>query len=128
MPKILIVEDDSEAREMLAAILKCAGYGVITAENGLDALSRACSEGPALILTDLEMPDVGGIEMICRLRSDETQLGGVPIIAMSAYASPLELAPIVGASESLLKPFSIQALLARIEQLLSPATVQPTAR
>lgn len=120
MPKILIVEDDPEAREMLATLLKCAGYGVITAENGLEALDCAAREGPALIITDLSMPEVDGIEMIGRFRSEGTQLSGVPIIAVSAHGrAPLDLASVVGASASFPKPFEIEVLLARIEQLLS---------
>ena len=78
MPRILVVEDDPDAREMLAVLLKCAGYGVITAENALDALVRAAAEAPALIITDLERPGLNGVEMIGRLRADGTQLGGVP--------------------------------------------------
>jgi DNA-binding response OmpR family regulator len=122
MPRILVVEDNLEAREMLATLLRCAGYGVITAENGLEALDCAAREDPALIITDLDMPELDGIQMIGRFRSKETQLGGVPIIAVSAYGrASLDLASIAGASDSFGKPFAIEALLARIEQLLSCA-------
>jgi CheY-like chemotaxis protein len=120
MPRILVVEDNRDARNILATLLKCAGYGVITAANGLEALDCAARERPALIITDLDMPEVDGIEMIDRLRCDENQLARVPIIVVSALGRvPLDLASVAGASASFRKPFEMEALLARIEQLLS---------
>ncbi len=129
MPRILVVEDNPDLREMLTALLKSAGYGVITAENGQDAFVRAAAEAPALIITDLEMPELNGIDMIRRFRAEGAQLGGVPIIALSAYdGGLLDRASDAGASAWFRKPVQIDALFARIEELLGDRRGQPIAK
>jgi DNA-binding response OmpR family regulator len=82
--KILIVEDNTDARQMLAELLGMEGFGVITAENGRVGLEVAKAEHPAIIITDLNMPEGDGIQMIQDLRKSP-RMSDVAIIVMTGY-------------------------------------------
>ena len=70
MPKILVVDDEAEVRNVVATILKQAGYDVVEAEHGLIGYSKAQSENPDLVLLDLMMPVVDGFEVLRRLKKN----------------------------------------------------------
>jgi two-component system cell cycle response regulator DivK len=82
---VLLVDDSSDARAMYGEYLRFAGFRVVTADNGEEALAAAQAEWPAVILMDLAMPRMDGWEAIRRLRADPLT-AEIPIVALSAYA------------------------------------------
>jgi two-component system cell cycle response regulator DivK len=83
--KILVVEDNLDSRELVVKILKNRGYQIIEAEDGEDALEKAISERPHLILMDISIPKIDGYEVTKRLKSLE-DFKNVPIVALTAHA------------------------------------------
>jgi two-component system cell cycle response regulator DivK len=82
---VLLVDDSSDARAMYGEYLRFAGFRVVTADNGEEALAAAQAEWPAVILMDLAMPRMDGWEAIRRLRADPLT-AEIPIVALSAFA------------------------------------------
>ena len=116
--KILIVEDNPDSRESLATLLKLEGYTVYTADDGQEGLKLAALDCPDIIITDITMPNVDGIEMV-RILRDRPDCNRMPIIVMSAYGSgSLKTAAAAGADEVVAKPFSFDPFLKAIERLL----------
>lgn len=118
-PLILCVDDDDEVLEMLSGCLEAAGFSVLLASTGFDALALAYSRKPSLILLDLRLPDLPGEEICHRLRA-HSPTAKLPIIMLSVKADEedkvngLEL----GADDYVTKPYSEKVLLARIRALL----------
>ncbi len=111
-PLILVVEDDSSVRNLMATTLRAHGYRFIVAENAANALMQAASHAPDVMLLDLGLPDLDGVEVIRRIRS----WSQMPIIVISARSEERDKiqALDVGADDYLTKPFSVEELLARI--------------
>ena len=84
-PLVLVVDDSADARSVYAEYLEFAGFRVITAEDGEQAIAAATEEWPAVIIMDLAMPKVDGWEAIRRLRADPLT-AEIPIVALSAFA------------------------------------------
>jgi two-component system, chemotaxis family, chemotaxis protein CheY len=116
--KILIVEDDADSREMLAFLLSGRGFEVSCAEDGKDALELIENEPPGLIITDISMPVMDGIELIERLRQHpEWRL--IPVLVMSAFRSEIvNNAMQAGANASTVKPLEIDKLLQMVTHLI----------
>src|SRR5947207_9190244 len=105
MTKVLVVEDDSDARELMASILEQEQLDVVLAKDGIEGLERARAESPDLIITDISMPRLSGREMIRRLRATP-QHKHVPILAITAYGMDRAMEAIkAGASRALARPF-----------------------
>jgi two-component system, cell cycle response regulator DivK len=85
-PTVLLVEDDRDGRRMYAEWLSQAGFQVLEAHNGLQALERAFESPPDAIVTDLNIPGIDGFELTRRLRND-SRTRGVPILAVTGYAA-----------------------------------------
>jgi CheY-like chemotaxis protein len=116
--KLLIVEDNSTIRELFAAALGEAGFSVVLAGDGCAGLECARRERPDLIITDVEMPHLNGIEMIQRLRQDP-ELTGTPVVVLSAMqAGVLMQAAAAGASEVMQKPVQLLTLINIVKQIL----------
>ena len=116
---ILLVEDDPDSQEMLSLILTDEGFSVITAEDGQQALNLIACASPDLVITDIEMPNLDGIELIKRLRT-HPQCHHVPIVVMSAVDSGVVKDAIkAGANRATPKPMHLAVLLNVIKQLLS---------
>lgn len=117
--KILVVDDEPDAIELIGFNLKNAGYEVITAENGTDALKKARVFLPNLILLDLMIPEVDGLEVCKILRRDPTT-AGIPIIMVTAKAAELDriLGLELGANDYVTKPFSPRELVLRVKNIL----------
>lgn len=114
--KILIVDDEMDIRRFLRASLKLYYHQIIEAENGLQALERAYSQKPDLLILDLGLPDMDGIEVTRQIRS----MSGVPIIILSVRNNEKDKIEALdaGADDYLTKPFSIGELLARVRVVL----------
>lgn len=122
MAGILIVEDDKELREMLKISLIRHKYTVYESENGKEAISHFKPSITDLVITDLIMPEEDGLKVIIKLRELKP---GIKIIAISGggKAGPgsyLNMAKALGANSIFSKPFSINDLLVKVEELLSP--------
>ena len=117
--KILLVEDNRELRIFLYNSLIDA-YHVVEADDGVEALEKIRSEMPDIIVTDLMMPRMDGIELIDKVRHDFT-MSHIPIIMLTARHSPDDRVKAMefGADGYITKPFSIELLLARIDNLLT---------
>ncbi|MBE9178225.1 response regulator [Oculatella sp. LEGE 06141] len=118
--EILVVDDNADLRNYVARVLQQAGYQVRTARNGADGFQIAQSRRPHLVVTDLMMPLVSGLEMIQMIRQDEA-LRGIPIVLLTAKADEdtrIEGAE-SGADAYLSKPFNDRELLAEVRNLLA---------
>ncbi len=109
---ILIVEDDSAVRNLIVTTLDTNNYKYLTAPNGKTAVMEAASHNPDIILLDLGLPDMDGVEIIRKIRT----WSDVPIIVISARSEDTDKIEALdsGADDYLTKPFSVDELLARI--------------
>ena len=116
--RILIVEDHHDTSFTLCRLLKLEGYEVEHAIDGVAGFSTATSLHPDLIVTDLQMPRMNGIEMIRRIRED-FGLNSTPILVMSAYGRrTLDEAMQAGANGFIEKPLDFDNLLAKVKETL----------
>ena len=111
-PLILVVEDDGTVRNLITTTLKSNEYRYLTAPNGENALAAASTQQPDIVLLDLGLPDMDGVEIIRRIRS----WSQMPIIVISARSEDADkiAALDAGADDYLTKPFSVAELLARL--------------
>lgn len=109
---ILIVEDDMPVRNLITTTLKTHEYKYLTAANGASAVMEASSHNPDVVLLDLGLPDVDGVEVIKKIRS----WSNMPIIVISARSEDNDKIEALdaGADDYLTKPFSVEELLARL--------------
>ncbi len=119
-PRILLAEDSAANIHAFSNFLVAKGYDMIVVHNGRDAIERAKQEKPDLILMDIQMPKMNGLDAIREIRTDAT-LKEIPIIAVTALAMPgdQEKCLAAGANDYLSKPVSLKELLERIELQLS---------
>ena len=116
--KILVVDDSADTREMMAKLLELESYDVITAEDGRAGINLASEQHPDLIITDINMPNLDGIQMIGMIR-ENNDFGSVPILAITAYGSSIAADAIsAGANRALTKPVEFDSLIEGIRQLL----------
>ena len=110
--QILVVEDDAPVRNLITTTLKANNYRFLTTANGEGAVAEAASHNPDIILLDLGLPDIDGVEVIRRVRS----WSNVPIIVISARSEDSDKIDALdaGADDYLTKPFSVEELLARL--------------
>ena len=111
-PFILVVEDDAPVRNLITTTLKAREYKFITAQNGNNAIMEASSHNPDIVLLDLGLPDMDGVEVIERIRT----WSDMPIIVISARSEDKDKIDALdaGADDYLTKPFSVEELLARL--------------
>lgn len=121
MSKILYIEDNPQNMRLVRKILKHAGYSVLEAENGLDGLDVAEKQRPDLILMDVNLPDIDGLEVTARLKAID-HLAAIPVIALTANAmvGDRERALEAGCNDYLPKPVGRQDLLDIVKQYISP--------
>ena len=122
---ILVVDDNEMNLKLAQTILVKAGYQVTTAASGEAALESARHEVPALVLLDIRLPGIDGLEVLRRLR-EFPEMRGVPIVAMTAQALPDEVARFVaaGCDGYIQKPISIVSFRAEVRRHLNPASGQ----
>ena len=117
--KILVVDDDEAVRNLVQRILEEAGYDVVTASNGQQALEKVSQPGLSLILLDIIMPGLDGFEVLERIRQYEN----IPVIMLSGIREVTTKIDTLtlGADDYIAKPFSKAVLLARIQAKLKRA-------
>jgi len=118
--KVLIAEDQDDLRRILHLALKSAGFHVVEATNGAEAVASAGVEKPDLILMDIQLPVLDGYEAIRQIRASGIA-GKVPIIAVSSFAmkGDAEKATAAGCDAYVTKPYSPMQLLGLVKQMLA---------
>ena len=122
---ILVVDDEPTLRQTLAENLEEEGFRVVTAADGRQALARFRETAPDLVLLDLMLPEISGIEVCRQIRRES----GVPILMLTARDSELDkvVGLELGADDYVTKPFSLRELLARVRALMRRADRPPDA-
>ena len=118
-PRILVVDDEPDAVELVEFNLKQAGFDVVTAADGAEALRKARSAQPALVILDVMLPEVNGLE-VCKLLRRDPATSGVPILMLTAKAAEIDrvLGLELGADDYVVNPFSPRELVLRVKKLL----------
>lgn len=118
-PKILVVDDEPEAVELVAFNLKQASFEVVTAADGEEAIAKTMTHQPALVVLDLMLPEVDGLE-VCKLLRRDAATARIPILMLTAKAAELDrvLGLELGADDYVTKPFSPRELVLRVKKLL----------
>jgi DNA-binding response OmpR family regulator len=122
---VLVVDDDPVIMRLLEVNFEMEGYRVVTATDGAEALERIENERPDLVVCDIMMPVVNGLEVVERLRaSDDEGLRALPVILLSAkaQASEVQKGLDVGADDYITKPFDPLELIERVQALLETPT------
>jgi two-component system phosphate regulon response regulator PhoB len=124
--RILVVEDEADLAELVAFHLRESGHAVTTASNGGTALAEVRRQRPDLVVLDLMLPDVSGLEVCRRLRR-ETGTSRVPVLMLTAKGSEVDrvVGFEVGADDYVTKPFSPRELLLRVEAILRRTSAPP---
>lgn len=119
MAKLLFVEDNADIRRLLVKRLRRRGYEVIEATNGAEGVEKAKTESPDLILMDMAMPVMDGLEATTRIR-ETPEIRDIPIIALTAFSDDgkREEAARSGCVDYVTKPIQFQGLLAKIQTWL----------
>lgn len=117
--KILIVDDEEPIRELIKYNVEKNSYTALTAKNGKEALDSARKDSPDLIVLDLMLPDMSGLD-ICRVLKNDTTTAAIPIIMVTAKTEDSDIVTglELGADDYVTKPFSPRVLLARIQSVL----------
>lgn len=120
IPKVLVVDDEPNIRELVQVALKFHGCAVATASTGRDALRRAENDRPDLIVLDVMLPDIDGFEVCRRLRAGGDE---VPVIFLTAKDTTSDTVTglAIGGDDYIAKPFSVEALVARVRAVLRRA-------
>jgi len=117
--KVLVVDDEIHIVHVVAIKLRSNGFEVITASNGQEALEKACEQLPDIVVTDLQMPVMDGLQLVAKLReSDKTK--DIPVIMLTgrSFTIEKEQKEQLQISDCLGKPFSPKELLKKIEDIL----------
>jgi DNA-binding response OmpR family regulator len=113
---ILVVDDDADLRRLLERELSSAGYRVTTAANGAEAIERARRHQPSLVLLDLNLPDVDGVEVLRRLKESPTTARAAVLLVSGRCSERDRIAGLeLGADDYIGKPFSLRELLLRVQ-------------
>ncbi|HZS05004.1 MAG TPA: response regulator [Blastocatellia bacterium] len=117
-PCVLLVEDNADLRQLYTFFLAGRGFEVRLAEDGEEALAEIQKQRPDVLLTDIAMPQMDGVELIQRLRSDE-EFASLPVVAMTAYGEGrLTEAWAAGADETIAKPMEANDLLTALFKVM----------
>src|SRR5215472_5050541 len=124
MHTILVIEDDDNLRDTIGVLLEREGFRAILTADGRAGLDQAILAKPALIVTDLRLPDISGVEVCKKLRSSGVQ---TPIIVLSAASEEIDKVLLLetGADDYVVKPFGTRELLARIRAVLRRSPGEP---
>ena len=128
-PRVLLVDDYPDAREMYREYLRLSGFDVVEATNGVEALQRASDAGPDIILMDLALPVMDGWEATRRLKSD-ARTAGIPVVALTGHVMPRlsEDARSAGCDACVTKPCLPEDLVREIRRVLGDAAAKVVHR
>lgn len=116
--KVLVVDDKKYVRDLLNTFLTTRGYRAIVASNGEEAIELAKSESPNVILLDVKMPGIDGIET-CRMLRAQEQTRFIPVIMVTGFGITKIEATEAGADDIIFKPFNLSDLAVRVKSILS---------
>lgn len=124
MQTILVIDDDENLRDTIGVMLEREGFRAILTQDGKTGLDQAMLGEPHLILADLRLPDISGVEICKRLRSSGVN---TPIIVLSAVKDEIDKVLLleIGADDYVVKPFGTRELLARIRAVLRRSVAEP---
>lgn len=127
--KILVVDDEPDVIELVRYNLNLAGFDVETAENGSEALLKARTVKPDLIILDLMLPEIDGLE-VCKLLRRDAKTSTIPIIMLTAKAAEIDriVGLELGADDYVTKPFSPRELVLRIKKRLQQSSPSTAAK
>ena len=120
--KVLVVEDNDLNRKLFCDVLRAKGYEVVPVADGANVLPTATRFEPDLVIMDIQLPGVSGLDLIAQLRQDPA-FAGTPVLAVTAYAGKGDEERIreAGATNYLAKPISLTPFLAAVTQLVEAA-------
>jgi two-component system, OmpR family, phosphate regulon response regulator PhoB len=126
MARILVIEDEGDIRQILAYNLGLEGHEVLLAERGATGLALAREQRPDLVLLDLMLPDLSGLE-ICRHLKSDPGLRAIPVVMLTARSEEIDrvVGFELGADDYVVKPFSVRELVLRIAAVLRRARATP---
>lgn len=126
--RIVVADDEHHIRAVVASKLRSAGFEVFEARDGAEALELAFAHRPDLLVTDLQMPLMSGLELCLRLKVDQ-RTAGVPVVMLTARGYILDQSQLdeTNIRELMSKPFAAKELLRRVNDLLGLATAQREA-
>ena len=118
-PTVLVVEDDTDILELLAYTIRGAGFDVVTAADGLDALVQARRHRPAIMILDLMLPGMDGLD-VCRELKRGVETAAIPVIMLTARGEEVDriVGLELGADDYVVKPFSPREIMLRIRAIL----------
>jgi DNA-binding response OmpR family regulator len=127
--KILVVDDEPEAVDLVEFNLKQAGFDVVTAADGEEALKKAKAHLPALVVLDLMLPEIDGLE-VCKLLRRDPATAKMPVLMLTAKAAEIDrvLGLELGADDYVTKPFSPRELVLRIKKILERGQAKTEVR
>jgi len=127
--KILVVDDEPDAVELIEFNLKAAGYEVTSAADGEEALTKARAVLPNLIVLDLMIPEVDGLE-VCKILRRDPKTSAIPIVMLTAKAAEIDrvLGLELGADDYITKPFSPRELVLRVKRLLRSGSGEESSK
>lgn len=119
MKKVMVVDDSPSVRQQVGMALTQAGYGVVEAVDGMDGLSKAGTAGVALVICDINMPRMNGLEMVEKMKADP-KTSALPVVMLTSEGQPalMERAKKAGAKGWIIKPFKADLLIAAVKKLL----------
>ncbi len=120
---ILVADDEEDVLNLVAANLNAAGFTVLKAEDGPTALQKARTLSPALVILDLMLPGMSGLE-VCKMLKGEAKTAAIPVIMLTAKAEEVDriVGLELGADDYITKPFSPRELVLRVKSVLRRAT------
>src|SRR5260370_15635026 len=126
--KILVIDDHPETRDSITIWFELAGYTVVVARDGAEGLAVLSKERPDLVIADIVMPRLNGIEMIRSVRRSLSTLSRVPILVLTGYCMEFANEAIsAGADRALAKPIDPDVLIAHVRHLLDPPAPRPAS-
>lgn len=127
LAKILIIEDNRDSRDILSKLLRMSGYKVVSASDGETGFEAAAAQSPDLIITDINMPRLDGIQFVKRIRADRT-LAETPVLVVTAFGPSAEREALeAGANASAQKPFDFDKFLEIVQALIAASKNPATA-
>lgn len=116
--RILVVEDNSDSRDILAKLLRMSGFDVLSASDGQSGFDKALKQMPDLIITDINMPGMDGLELLRRVRL-ESSMEGTAVLVVTAFGGEAALEAInAGADAATAKPFDFDSFVETVQGLI----------